>query len=158
MISSFNIKFILIYTGSNIPINTTFSGMIFCFDIKFILSYTGSQILLLILKRALYLVKYALLNHPIHLFWFSIFPCKQFIRRLSLERSLKTALKCVSTALGLFSGLPDLFWTSTNCLGHLGNVHENCYYSMKLHDTKQHKVFIVAKQPTLLRISIIVVL
>ena len=122
--------------------STEFSGMIYSFNIKFI----GSKISN-IKTRSCKLFIFgekgfccALLNHPIQ--WFVTIlnlPMKTFRGSLSLEKSLKTALACFSTALGPFSGLPDLFWTSSNCLGHLSRRYifvdilpQNC----KLHLTK----------------------
>ena len=102
--------------------STEFSGMIYSFNIKFI----GSKISNIKTRSCKLFIfgencfRCALLNHPIQRFVSILnLPLKTFCERLSLEKSLKTALACSSTALGPFSGLRDLFWTSTNCLGHL---------------------------------------
>ena len=122
--------------------STAFSGMIYSFKIKFIGSKI-SNIKTCCCKLFIFgeiCFRCVLLNHPIQRF-VSIMDLsmKTSHGRLSLQKSLKTALACFSTALGPFSGLPDLFWTSTNCLGHLSRSYifvdilpQNC----KLHLTK----------------------
>ena len=122
--------------------STAFSGMIYSFNIKFI-GIKISNIKARNCKLFIFgenCLRRALLNHPIQRFVSILnLPLKTFCGRLSLEKSLKTALACSGTALGPFSGLHDLFWTSTNCLGHLTRRYifvdilpQNC----KLHLTK----------------------
>ena len=78
-------------------------------------------------------MKYVLacvLNHPIQQVVL-IFPCKHLKAAIG---KIKTALTCFITALGPFPGLPGLFWTSNNCLGHLGNGQCNCINRPSIHN------------------------